>query len=328
MENYHTVSLEILSHGGYTKNRTGVDTITLFRPDKYKKFDLQKGFPLLTTKKMDGPLWKSLVSELVWYISGKTSIKEFNKHSGIWKAWDLGGEDVGAAYPWQLRQYEGVDFKTKQVIKIDQLKNLVEGIKQSPQSRRHIISYWNPAQVRQGIDVGLPACHAFYNFHVQDGKLSLSMTQRSCDMFLGVPFNIAHSALLTHLIARETGLGVGHFAHTLVNAHFYCGAGEHGEFYKQNIGTIQTKLGAVQSQEDYLGIKDFIESNAPAEKEGLQQDHVTGILEQLAREPYTLPVLDLSNLATGLFDLTFDDVAKIKLKEYQSHPRIKRDIAV
>ncbi len=335
MEQYLSLAKEILSHGSWTQNRTGVDTITLFSPDNYLKIDLSRGFPLLTTKNMSGALWNSLVSELIWFISGRSDITELKKYTHIWDDWILDGENVGAAYPHQLRHYQGVDFREGVIAEVDQLEELIDGIKRNPASRRHVINYWNPSQVRQGVDVGLPPCHMLYVFHVQEGKLSLSMTQRSADTALGVPFNIASSALLTHLVARECNLKAGYFSHHLVNAHFYCGSGARGEFYEEKFTKIKRMIKDAKSRKDYLSVRDLILKRAPDEdydelrNRNKKQDHIPFMLEQLAREPYALPELDLSELAEkSIFDLSFDDVRKIKLKNYKSHERIMMDIAV
>ena len=190
------------------------------------RFDLNEGFPAMTTKKL---AWKSVTSELIWFLEGsdderrlaeilyeddrknlssKKTIWSLNAYSNYWKKNAKFEGDVGRIYGVQWRDFQGVD----------QIVNLIKGIKENPNSRRHILSAWNPAEISQ---MSLPPCHAFSQFYVVDAKLSCQLYQRSCDMFLGVPFNIASYSLLTHLIAKECNLGVGEFIHTLGDFHIY-----------------------------------------------------------------------------------------------------------
>jgi len=190
------------------------------------RFDLKKGFPALTTKKL---AWRSVTSELLWFLEGsnderrlaeilyedkrenlkdKTTIWTQNANSDYWKKNAKFEGDVGRIYGVQWRDFNGVD----------QIKNLIKGIKDNPHGRRHILSAWNPAEIHL---MSLPACHSFSQFFIVDKKLSCQLYQRSCDMFLGVPFNIASYSLLTHMISRECDLGVGEFVHTLGDFHIY-----------------------------------------------------------------------------------------------------------
>ena len=190
------------------------------------RFNLNEGFPAMTTKKL---AWKSVTSELIWFLEGsdderrlaeilyeddrknlsnKKTIWSLNADSNYWKKNAKFEGDVGRIYGVQWRDFQGVD----------QIVNLIKGIKENPNSRRHILSAWNPAEISQ---MSLPPCHAFSQFYVVDAKLSCQLYQRSCDMFLGVPFNIASYSLLTHLIAKECNLGVGEFIHTLGDFHIY-----------------------------------------------------------------------------------------------------------
>ena len=280
------------------------------------RFDLQEGFPLLTTKKTAFGLIKS---ELLWFLKGDTNIRyllENNNH--IWDEWaferyiksddyqgvdmtDFGrrsiedeafnedykremadfrekilSDEVFAAQYGELGNIYGSQWrrwKTSQGETIDQIKDVIEMIKTNPDSRRMIVSAWNPEDVP---NMALPPCHTLFQFYVADGKLSCQLYQRSADVFLGVPFNIASYALLTHLIAQETGLEVGDFVHTLGDAHIY-------------------------------------------------SNHVDQINEQLSREPHALPELVIKDKNKSIFELEKDDIV---LKGYKSHPRIKAPIAV
>jgi thymidylate synthase len=175
------------------------------------RFDLQKGFPLLTTKKVH---LKSIIYELLWFIKGDTNIKYLNDHGvTIWNEWADEDGNLGPVYGSQWRSWKGADGKVT-----DQLSSLIEGIKMNPDSRRHIISAWNPAEVDK---MALPPCHAMFQFYVANGRLSCQLYQRSADVFLGVPFNIASYALLTMMVAQVCGLNPGEFIHTFGDAHIY-----------------------------------------------------------------------------------------------------------
>ncbi|MDD4619170.1 MAG: thymidylate synthase, partial [Bacteroidales bacterium] len=175
------------------------------------RFDLQKGFPLLTTKKVH---LKSIIYELLWFIKGDTNIKYLNDHGvTIWDEWADKNGNLGPVYGSQWRLWKGADGKVT-----DQLSSLIEGIKKNPDSRRHIISAWNPAEVDK---MALPPCHAMFQFYVANGRLSCQLYQRSADVFLGVPFNIASYALLTMMVAQVCGLNPGEFIHTFGDAHIY-----------------------------------------------------------------------------------------------------------
>ncbi len=170
------------------------------------RFDLNEGFPLLTLKRIH---WKSVVHELLWFISGNTNVKYLNDNGvRIWNEWSGKDGELGAIYGKQWRNFGGVD----------QIANILDSIRNNPNSRRHIVSAWNVGELNQ---MALPPCHAFFQFYVADNKLSCQLYQRSVDVFLGLPFNIASYALLTHMIAQETGLEVGEFIHTSGDAHIY-----------------------------------------------------------------------------------------------------------
>ncbi|GLQ23589.1 thymidylate synthase [Algimonas ampicilliniresistens] len=205
--------LDLLSHvmetGTDRMDRTGTGTRGVF--GHQMRFDLADGFPMVTTKKLHR---KSIVHELLWFIAGDTNIKYLQENGvKIWDAWADEDGDLGPVYGKQWRRWEGPDGTV-----IDQLKQVIENIKANPTSRRHIISAWNPADVE---DMALPPCHCLFQFFVADGKLSCQLYQRSADIFLGVPFNIASYALLTHMVAQVCDLEVGDFVHTFGDAHIY-----------------------------------------------------------------------------------------------------------
>jgi thymidylate synthase len=175
------------------------------------RFDLEKGFPLVTTKKVH---LRSIIHELLWFLRGDTNTKYLTENKvSIWDEWANEGGELGRVYGAQWRSWQAPNGKT-----IDQISNLVEGLKRDPWSRRHLVVAFNPGELDQ---MALPPCHAFFQFYVSEGKLSCQLYQRSADIFLGVPFNIASYALLTHLICREVDLSPGEFIHTLGDAHIY-----------------------------------------------------------------------------------------------------------
>jgi thymidylate synthase len=200
---------DIMTNGVQRGDRTGTGTLGLF--GRQIRFDLAKGFPLLTTKKLH---MKSIVLELLWFLQGQTNIAWLNERGcSIWDEWADENGDLGPVYGKQWRSWAAPDGRV-----IDQISNLIEGLKTNPNSRRHIVSAWNPADVE---DMALPPCHCLFQFFVADGKLSCQLYQRSADVFLGVPFNIASYALLTHMVAQATGLQVGEFVHTFGDVHLY-----------------------------------------------------------------------------------------------------------
>ncbi len=258
MQAYHDLLQHILDHGTLKEDRTGTGTRSVFG---YQfRCNLAAGFPLLTTKKVH---WPSIVHELLWFIRGDTNLRylvqnnvkiwnewpfrhyleekglteRFPQHSPEWKA-ELerfinrikeDGEfaeqwgELGPVYGRQWRNFNGVD----------QLAQVIADLRSKPDSRRHIVSAWNPADLPEMVKAGLPPCHTLFQFYVAEGKLSCQLYQRSGDVFLGVPFNIASYALLTHLVARECGLGVGDFVHTLGDAHLY---NNHVEQAREQLG--------------------------------------------------------------------------------------------
>jgi thymidylate synthase len=199
----------ILKQGVEKRDRTGTGTLSVF--GHQSRHDLADGFPMVTTKKLH---LKSIVYELLWFIAGDTNIKYLNDHGvTIWNEWADERGDLGPVYGQQWRSWPARDGKT-----IDQIANVVQAIRTNPDSRRLIVTAWNPADVDK---MALPPCHCLFQFYVADGRLSCQLYQRSADVFLGVPFNIASYALLTMMVAQVTGLKLGEFIHTLGDAHLY-----------------------------------------------------------------------------------------------------------
>lgn len=208
--NQYETLLEHVYKTGVDKNdRTGVGTRSVF--GYQMRFNLAEGFPLVTTKKLH---IRSIVHELLWFLSGSSNIKYLHDNGvSIWDEWADENGDLGPVYGVQWRSWPAADGR-----KIDQITNLVEGIKKNPDSRRHLVVAWNPAEVDK---MALPPCHCLFQFYVANGKLSCQLYQRSCDIFLGVPFNIASYSLLTHMIAQQCDLDVGDFVWTGGDCHIY-----------------------------------------------------------------------------------------------------------
>ena len=266
MKNYLSALKHCYENGDSVKSRAG----NVKKAFGYQmRFDLKKGFPAVTTKKL---AWKAMVSELLWFLEGsnderrlaeilyeddrknledKKTIWTQNANADYWKEKSKFSGDVGKIYGVQWRDFNGVD----------QLKNLIEGLKKNPNSRRHILTAWNPSELHV---MSLPPCHAFSQFYVSNNKLSCQLYQRSCDMFLGVPFNIASYSILIHIIARECGYEVGEFVHTLGDFHIY---EEHFEQVK-----IQLTRGA-QLQAAPTSLKKNINEYKTSDFELIDYDH-------------------------------------------------------
>jgi len=227
MQQYLDLLQHILDNGADKGDRTGTGTRSVF--GYQMRFDLAEGFPLLTTKKLHT---KSIIHELLWFIAGDTNVKYLQDNGvSIWDEWADENGDLGPVYGKQWRNWPTPDGKT-----IDQLAELIEQIKTNPNSRRLLLSAWNVAEVS---DMALPPCHCLFQFYVADNKLSCQLYQRSADVFLGVPFNIASYALLTQMMAQVTGLEPGEFVHTLGDAHLYS---NHFEQTKEQLGRTPGKL--------------------------------------------------------------------------------------
>ncbi len=209
MRQYHDLMERVLKHGLEKRDRTGTGTLSIF--GHQMRFDLKDGFPLVTTKKLH---LKSIVYELLWFLAGDTNVRWLQeKGVSIWNEWADEEGELGPVYGHQWRSWPGQDGKT-----IDQIAGVVSEIKRNPDSRRLIVTAWNPADIEK---MALPPCHCLFQFYAGDGRLSCQLYQRSADIFLGVPFNIASYALLTMMVAQVTNLKPGEFIHTFGDAHLY-----------------------------------------------------------------------------------------------------------
>jgi thymidylate synthase len=242
MKQYHDLMRHVLEHGTTKTDRTGTGTVSVF--GYQMRFDLSEGFPLLTTKKLHT---KSIIHELLWFLKGETNIK-YLKDNGvsIWDEWADANGNLGPVYGYQWRNWPTPDGRH-----IDQITNVIEMIKKNPDSRRLIVSAWNVADID---NMKLPPCHAFFQFYVADGKLSCQLYQRSADIFLGVPFNIASYALLTLMVAQVCGLKPGDFVHTLGDAHLYS---NHIDQAKTQLAREHRKLPVLKINPEVKNIFDF-----------------------------------------------------------------------
>lgn len=264
MKQYLDLLRDIREHGVRSEDRTGTGTLSVF--GRQLRFDLREGFPAVTTKRL---YFKGVAHELLWFLKGSTNVSYLQENRvRIWDEWADEEGDLGPVYGKQWRAWGAADGRT-----IDQIAGVIAQIRANPSSRRHIVSAWNVGELEQ---MALPPCHAFFQFYVRNGELSCQLYQRSADVFLGVPFNIASYALLTHMIAQVTGLEVGDFVHTFGDVHIYL-------------------------------------------------NHLEQVDEQLSREPYALPQLELDPSITEIDDFEYEH---IRLVNYEHHPTIKAPIAV
>jgi thymidylate synthase len=242
MKQYLDLLAEILENGEKREDRTGTGTISIF--GHQMRFSLQNGFPLITTKKLH---LRSIIYELLWFLKGETNIKYLvDNNVSIWNEWADENGDLGPIYGKQWRSFPSPDGKA-----IDQISWVIEEIKRNPTSRRLIVSSWNPGELDK---MALPPCHLLFQFYVSNGKLSCQLYQRSADTFLGVPFNIASYALLTHMIAQVTDLQVGDFVHTIGDAHIYL---NHIEQVKEQLTRSPYPLAQLKLNPKVKSIFDF-----------------------------------------------------------------------
>lgn len=242
MQNYLDLLQDVLENGTLKSDRTGTGTTSVF--GRQLRFDLSQGFPLVTTKKVH---LRSIVHELLWFLKGETNIQYLKENKvSIWDEWADENGELGPVYGKQWRSWQTPDGRT-----IDQISQVVEQIRKNPDSRRHMVVAFNPSDVDQ---MALPPCHAFFQFYVADGKLSCQLYQRSADLFLGVPFNIASYALLVHMVAQVTGLVPGDFVHTFGDAHIYS---NHMDQVKEQLSRQPKKLPTLVLNKDVKNLFDF-----------------------------------------------------------------------
>ncbi len=341
MRQYHELVTDTLAGGNYKPNRTGVDTIAAF--SHHYTVDLAEGYPLLTTKRMDGYRWNSLIHELLWYLSGEEHVRNLREETKIWDAWADEDGYLDTAYGRFWRRYpipEGTDRlpgeswpesghrwtetetapngETRRVF--DQIGYVLDTLEERPNSRRLVVNAWHPANAAVST---LPPCHYTFVFNVQGDRLNVHLTQRSGDIALGVPFNLAAYSLLTHAVANRTGFEVGSFGHTIVDAHIYCGEGDRGAWYADNLAELGERLRAVDGRSEYAEVREWLEAAAPPEPDGKEgYDHVPGLLTQLSREPRERPRISVAD--KPLDELEYDDV---QLTEYDPEPGISFAVA-
>lgn len=243
MRQYLDLLDHVLRHGVEKQDRTGTGTISVF--GYQMRFNLEEGFPIMTTKKLH---LRSIIHELLWFLKGETNIRYLHENKvTIWDEWADDNGDLGPIYGYQWRKWPTSDGTP-----IDQIARVIESIKTNPDSRRHIVSAWNVGDLHK---MALPPCHLLFQFYVANGKLSCQLYQRSCDIFLGVPFNITSYALLTMMIAQVTGLKPGDFVHTLGDAHIYL---NHIDQVKLQLTREPYPLPVMMINPDRKNIEDFV----------------------------------------------------------------------
>lgn len=332
MDEYIELVKTVLQEGEYKENRTDVDTISYFNYNY--TIDLSDGFPLLTTKKMDTFRWDSMLHELVWYLSGEHHIRNLREETSIWDAWADENYDLPSAYGRFWRRYPvpqasqhltGEDWistdspyvteETEGRVVFDQLQYVVDALQENnpnrgPNSRRLVVNAWHPSNAQVS---SLPPCHYSFVFNVANGKLNTHLTQRSADIAVGVPFNIAAYALLTNIVAEISGLEVGEFGHSLVDAHIYCGSGDRGAWYQDNLSKMQ-QTKSIEEMHNYVENNNMRDGSA---------DHVPNITEQIQREPLGRSEIELYDI-DSLADVAYDN---IELTNYDSHESISFGVA-
>ena len=243
MRQYLDLLARVRHEGLDKEDRTGTGTLSLFGAQM--RFDLSEGFPLMTTKKLHV---KSIVHELLWFLQGSTNIRYLNEHGvRIWDEWADENGELGPVYGKQWRSWGSASGET-----VDQITRLVDGIKRDPDSRRHIVSAWNVGEIS---NMALPPCHCLFQFYVGGGRLSCQLYQRSADIFLGVPFNIASYALLTHMVAQVTGLEPGDFVHTFGDVHLYL---NHLEQAEEQLSRAPRPRPRLEINTDVTSLFDFV----------------------------------------------------------------------
>ena len=348
MRQYLDLVDSVLSSGSYKPNRTGVDTISSF--SQHYEIDLGRGYPLLTTKKMDGYRWNSMIHEMCWYLSGDEHIRDLREETKIWNAWADDDGRLDTAYGRFWRRYPIPDDESRLEGEswadidagesssgsvpgsrwvteeadgrqtFDQLGYVIDQLSDNPNSRRLVVNAWHPANAAVST---LPPCHYTFVFNVQGDRLNCHLTQRSGDVALGIPFNIAAYSLLTKLVAQQTGLEAGTFGHTIVDAHVYCGTGARGAWYDNNLEALQARLDDVDSRDGYADVREWLVEEAPAEAEGEERfDHVPNLLRQCTREPLERATLEIADVTID--DLSHDDV---ELIGYESHDGLRFSVA-
>ena len=363
VQQYLDHSREILSspYSSHKGGSKGAGLISLF--GYQNAYDLRKGLPLLTTKRM---FKNSMVHELIWFVSGSTNIKYLEDNNApIWRgnafeynlekmvkerifpegivkyspSWDKAMKEyasmikenpefaarwgeVGPIYGHQWRHWTYVNEKGE-ATQLDQLNEVLESMKKKPLGKRHLVTAWNPGDVP---NMSLPPCHVMFQMTSnEEGEMDLQLYQRSCDMFLGVPFNLASYAILTHMIAKEAGLQPRRFVHTFGDSHFYTGLEKRSKWYKENLAGLKEKVNGISDRGDYLDILEWVTKNAPKDETEERYDHVTAILEQMARTPQELPRLIITP-GKSIYDLKINDFS---FENYNPHPTaIRRDMAV
>ncbi|PSP76445.1 thymidylate synthase [Halobacteriales archaeon QS_1_68_20] len=331
MQQYLDLVHDVLGTGTYKPNRTGVDTVSAF--SQHYEVDLSAGFPLLTTKDLSGFRWNSLIHEFLWYLSGEDHVRNLSEETGIWDAWADEEGHLDTAYGRFWRRYPVPDEDDRLPGEawpddghrwvddegtFDQIQYVLDQLRENPNSRRLVVDAWHPANSSVST---LPACHYSFVFNVQGDRLNLHLTQRSGDVALGVPFNIAAYALLAQVVAQRTDFELGTFAHTVVDAHVYCGRGARGEWYADNLDELQDRLAAVDAKEDFLAVRDWLREAAPEEDEE-GYDHVPGLLLQCSREPRERPTMEITD--APLDELTYED---FQLRGYDPAPAISFEVA-
>ena len=253
MREYLDLVHRVLEHGVRKKNRTGVDTISCFA--EHYTVDLSAGFPLLTTKRVN---FKSMLHEVLWYLSGEDHIRNLQKHTKIWDAWADENGNLDTAYGRYWRRFPSARWDPAAgsygVVEVDQIARVLELLKTDPMSRRMVVTAWEPGNA---FDSKLPPCHFTFVFNVQGARLSCHLTQRSGDIALGIPFNLAAYSLLTGILAREAGLQVGQFSHTIVDAHIYVNHVDGLRLQLQRTPRPLPRLEIAQKPLNELGFDDF-----------------------------------------------------------------------